>query len=533
MEGKSGTYLNGANAITGSQPGMRPQNGGSLAALRGGRILWPALLAGAAICSAFVLTAVPNAWMWESIRLLGIGIFLLFVLVWAFRFSNAGPKPAFLLWWLVLVSESLFWRAGDETANAVAYHGQFPTAAYGEVISCIFCLVAAILLWAPLRRQLGQLFTGDYKWLTLFALAVVASCAYAPRPSYSLAWSIKLVLVALCVVLCSIQVRDYRDTVSFLCFTFWGYLLVVLVPVVLGLMSGSPFDEDGRMSPIVSPDQLGPDAGAVFLLALTLYSRVRDEGLRRAAIVVGAGALIITILAGSKAGILSTFLAGTLFFILRGRVGSALSYIGIAVLLLFGLAFFTPLGSYFTHYAQTGDAGSLSGRTMLWNAVMPAIKQKPIVGHGYLASTFVEFQVNAVRWAAPHLHNGFVEVLYNNGLIGLILILMVNVVIGRNLIRVLRRARSDSAIHRFATGSFVIFAYLFVNGMTNASFGAKARPPFMLLIGLILVSHKLLEFVSVPSAAPSANAVQNLKPEAVTSADLVSGALTINPQRWQ
>ena len=129
---------------------------------------------------------------------------------------------------------------------------------------------------------------------------------------------------------------------------------------------------------------------------------------------------------------------------------------------------------------------------------MPAIQQKPILGHGYLASTFVEFQVNSVQWAASHLHNGFVEVLYNNGLIGLVLIVMINVVIVRNLLRVLRRAPSTSAIYRVGAGCLALYAHLLINGFFNSSFGGKARPPFMLLMGLVLVSGKLLELATNP-----------------------------------
>lgn len=529
MGHKSSTWLNGVGAIAG-QTGAEPHGGAPSSTSRSGRIARTVLIVGAAAASAIILMAVPLPWMWESIRVLGVGVVLLFLLVWSFRSPMAQSKTAFFIWGLVLVSECIFYRAGDETANALAFEGRFPTAAYGEVLCSVLCLVAVMFLWAPVRQYLGRLFTGDYKWLTFFAIVCVASCVYAPRSAYGLAWSIKLCVVALLLVLCSTQVHDLRDTVSFLRFSFWGYALVVLVPVVLGLLSESPFDEDGRMSPIVSPDALGPNAGAVFLLALTLYSRVKDEGLRKSAIFVGTGAFVVMILAGSKTGILAALFAGALFFVVRRRVGSAFGYVGIAVLLLIVLALSTPLGSYFTHYAESGDAGSFSGRTLLWNAVMPAIRQKPILGHGYLASTFVEFQVNAVRWAAPHLHNGFIEVLYNNGLIGLIPIVMINVVIVKNLFRILRRAPSDGAIYRLAAGCLAVWAHLFINGLFNASFGGKARPPFMLLVGLVLVSQKLLEFVPLPQRTA---AYTTLKTEPVTSGDLLPGAPTMNIHGWK
>jgi O-antigen ligase len=530
MAHKSSNGFNEVGAITDPQPEVQPHRAGSSATSRAGRITRTVLIVGAVACSALTLIAVPIPWMWESMRVLGVGVVLLFLLVWSFRSPMARSKTAFFIWGMVLASECIFFRSGDETANALAFQGQFPTAAYGEVLTCVLCLVTVMFLWAPVRRYLGRLFTGDYKWLTFFAIVCVASCVYAPRSAYGLAWSIKLCLVALLLALCSTQVHDFRDTVCFLRFTFWGYTLVVLLPVILGLLSDSPFDDEGRMSPIVSPDALGPNAGAVFLLALTLFSRVKDEGLRRSAIFVGTGAFLVMILAGSKTGILAALFAGTLFFVVRRRVGSAFGYVGIAILLLCVLALSTPLGSYFSNYADSGAAGSFSGRTLLWSAVIPAIRQKPILGHGYLASTFVEFQVNAVRWAAPHLHNGFIEVLYNNGLIGLVPIIMINVVIVKNLIRVLRRAPSDGAIYRLAAGCLAVWAHLFINGFFNASFGGKARPPFMLLIGLVLVSNKLLEFVPLPQRTA---AYTTLKAEPVTSGDLLPAAPTMNINGWR
>ena len=259
------------------------------------------------------------------------------------------------------------------------------------------------------------------------------------------------------------------------------------------------------MSTIVNPDALSADAAAVSVLALTLFSRVKGEGLRTSAVLVGTGAFVIAILAGGKAGIIGGVFAGVLFLVMRRRFGSAVGYLGVAILLACLLALSTPLGSYFSQYREAGKAATLTGRTVLWNAVMPAIRQSPILGHGYLASTFVQFQVNGVDWAAPQLHNGFVEVLYNNGLLGLIPIVFINFVIARNLINVLRRAPSTSAIYRVGAGCLALYVHLFLNGMSNASFGGRVRPPFILLLSLVLVSHKLVELVPHPvRAAPYA-----------------------------
>jgi O-antigen ligase len=131
---------------------------------------------------------------------------------------------------------------------------------------------------------------------------------------------------------------------------------------------------------------------------------------------------------------------------------------------------------------------------------MPTIRQKPILGHGYLSSEFVEFQVNAVEWAAPHLHNGFLEAVYNNGVPGLGVIVVICFIIPRNLYRVLRAASSTDPIYRIAAGCLALYAFLLINGFFNSSFGGKATAPFMLLLSLVVVSNKLLEIASRPSA---------------------------------
>jgi O-antigen ligase len=278
----------------------------------------------------------------------------------------------------------------------------------------------------------------------------------------------------------------------------WGYALIVLLPVTIAMLRGEMFDEQGRMSTVVSPNALSPNAGVVVLLALTLFSKRKGEGLQKSAIPLGIVACVIMILAGSKTGILAAIFAGTLFYLLRRRLGSAFSYVAAALVLICVLALSTPLGDYLHTYSERGGAESFSGRTILWSEVMPAIRQKPIVGHGYLASEFAVFQVNAMRWAAPHMHNGFMEALYNNGLIGLALILAVSIVIPRNLYRVLRLAPSTDPIYRIAAGCLSLYAFLLINGIFNSSFGGKASAPFMLFLALVVVSHKLLELSSQP-----------------------------------
>jgi O-antigen ligase len=495
MADKGSMWSNSARIGVGPEPRVQARVVESPLGSSSGRTGSAMLIGGVvAVCTFTLLRGVPAEWIWESLRVMAVGL----VLIAGFYFPRDQPKPAFVMWWLILISECTFFREGDIYAGVDAYQGKFPTAVYGEVVSWLLFLLAVLVCSARVHGYFGRLFAGDYKWSTLFALLCVACSLYAPRPSFGLVWAFKLSLTILILVLCSVRIHDFRDLISFLRFSIFAFLIIVLEPVVIAIYRGQMFDEEGRMSTVVSPNALSPNAGAVLLLALTLFFKRKDEGLHKSAILLAIVACAIMILAGSKTGILAAIFAGGLYFLVCRKFGKAIGYIATTAVLVAMLALSTPLGDYFHLYQERQGAGSFSGRTTLWNAVIPAIKRKPILGHGYLASEFISIQVNAVEWQAPHLHNGFLEALYNSGVIGFALMLAILIVIPWNLYRVLRRAPSTDRIYKVGAGCLALYAFLLINGFFNSSFGGKPTVPFMLLIALVLVSNKLLKLLSRP-----------------------------------
>jgi O-antigen ligase len=152
---------------------------------------------------------------------------------------------------------------------------------------------------------------------------------------------------------------------------------------------------------------------------------------------------------------------------------------------------FTPLAGHFTWYYSSGQLAGLSGRADLWRTVAPAIWQRPVIGHGYLASRFVALQMEHVPFGAGHMHNGFLEVLYNEGLVGLLLIIIIHLVIVKNLVKALRTCGPSSDLRPFIVGSIVLYLNLLINGLTNPYFGGRAEAPFMLLLVLVVISDNL------------------------------------------
>jgi len=485
MADKGTTWWNGTGVIT------RP---GSVSAPPSPRaeLIRTLLIAGAMTASSTLfLHLVPDEWMWECLRIMAVGL----VVLGSYYLPIGNAKPAFMIWFVMLIAECIFFREGDLNSSAAAYAGQFPTAAYGEALAWIMCFFAAFVCATRVPGFVKLLFERDYKWVTLFTLISVLSCAYTPRISLGGVWGFKLVLVTLLLLACSFRIRDFKDTISFLQYTIWAYAIIVLQPVIVAAMRGEMFDEEGRMSTIVSPNALSPNAAVVLLLTLTLFSNRKGQGLHKSAVLLGIVGLLVMILAGSKTGILACVIAGAIFYIIRGRLGTAFTYMAGTGVLVTVLVLTTPLGDYFHLYQDREGAESFSGRTILWKAVMPEIEHRPVAGHGYMATEFLMFQVNAVGWAAPHLHNGFLEAAYNTGAIGLFFMLMILIVISRNLYRVLRKVPKDDPLYQVAAGCFALFTFLVINGFFNSSFGGKCTAPFMVLLGLVVVSQKLIEMV--------------------------------------
>jgi hypothetical protein len=61
------------------------------------------------------------------------------------------------------------------------------------------------------------------------------------------------------------------------------------------------------------------------------------------------------------------------------------------------------------------------------------------------------------------------------------------------------RVPKDEYLYRVAAGCMALYSFLLINGFFNSSFGGKCTAPFMLLLGLVVVSHKLLELAPDPA----------------------------------
>jgi O-antigen ligase len=134
-----------------------------------------------------------------------------------------------------------------------------------------------------------------------------------------------------------------------------------------------------------------------------------------------------------------------------------------------------------------GRTSSLSGRTQIWAAVLPAAPNA-LLGAGYesfwMSSNVKIFQDNMVGWWHPEnlneAHNGYIEVYLNLGWIGLILIALI-------LVSGYRRAIAAFKVNPSVGG--LMLAYVIVSpvyAITEAGF--RSPDPMWIFLLLTIIS---------------------------------------------
>ena len=474
----AGTFLN----PTGESSLQRPQG-----RLRGG--FWIAALALftiAALAVFFELSSDQSI----SIIIAGSCFFLLmaFVIATSPEATVRGRNVVFALWWVLLGSEEVFSYVTED-----AEKGQVSTGAYSEAMIWVFVIFVFLLYSWKHAHYFRTLFSGPFKWISWFGIMCFLSCAYAEQPAFSLAWIIKLFLVILLLAACNQEIKDREDLCAFLTVSQWGFAFLVILPIIR--LFGNPEALAlGRLFDVgTAPTMLSVDAGLLVLFSLAL---AQPGGKKFGLYVFSIIGMAVMLLAAGKTGILGCVFGGVTFFMLRGKFKAAARF--ILVLLVVGalVMAFTPLGSYLKFYAGSDQAGSFTGRTEVWAAGWELIKAKILLGRGFMSSRFLAYKIS-ISWEPGHLHNGFLEVLYNNGLIGLFVMIMMHYWIIRNLVRVMRSVSADDTLHPLAVGGFAIYLDILINGLVSRTFGSRPDATFMVLFALIVLGDRLVKAANI------------------------------------
>jgi O-antigen ligase len=427
----------------------------------------------------------PSA-SWDLISLLSVVTVIFALLCGALSSPRTyHRRVAFLLWWILLTSEEVFSR-WSTSENAL--QNRFSFAAYSEAFIWFTVLIAMVIYTLGDAGYLRTIWSGPTRLLLTFAFVCLFSCAYTPQPLFALAWAFKLLLVVFVIQACRDHFVTAEDISLFFRVTLWAYAFLAILPLLRVLPDPSIAFEEGRLSKIASPTGLGASAGNLFLLALVFYYPLKA----RLSIVLAGLGLSILIFSGGKTGIASAIFSAVFFFVLQKKFGSVMRLIGSIAIVAAGIVLTTPVAGYFEMYGESGQAATISGRLPLWSAALPSILRSPILGHGFMSSRFVAIDIGGIPWDAGHMHNGFLEALYNDGIVGLILIVLMHAIILKNFVFLIcRHSLIEPKTFRICAGCLAIYANLLINGMFNASFGGRPEASFMTLMALVIVSDVL------------------------------------------
>jgi len=175
--------------------------------------------------------------------------------------------------------------------------------------------------------------------------------------------------------------------------------------------------------------------------------------------------LFMLVMAKSSTAILVATLGTGIYLLIRRRYltgefdGRRLT-ISLAVILLLGFhifyvvngrlpewnELFAPFGALFN------KSTDLTGRTDIWRLVLLEVQRHPVFGIGYGAFWLGEGSpsqmiINALHWIPLQAHNGYLDILNELGIVGLVIMAGVFVFHIRNLIKLTRIDREEAAIH--------------------------------------------------------------------------------------
>jgi O-antigen ligase len=414
--------------------------------------------------------------------LLGCSIFFaaLFVVRPVSGRAFAGEREAFLLstlvlWVFLMVSEAIFTHV-QTTASAAK--GDVATGAIYQALSWILSAAVLIFITSFRPTYVRRLFVGPLKWVSIFAIAVVISCPLSPKPSYSLALAFKLCLIVLTLHAIAEAIEDEKSTMRLFAAVFVGTLMIVSKALINQLLQPDAFS-GGRLPNV----GLSGTCGVLLLLCLLFFSLKKNLFF----VMCGTYAVVVMIVCGTKGGLIASFVSIMAFFVLLKRPAQALG-----VGFVFGLVFmfcvlFTPLGKSLEKYSEAGSASTLTGRTNLWAETWPNITSHPLLGNGYRASRFLSEDVPGVFKDAGNMHNSFLEVLYNNGLAGLIPIAVIIILTVGNLKTVILRPPTLE-LRYYAAAALALEIHFVVWGLVAVTFGGQPDDRFMTFFALLVIS---------------------------------------------
>ena len=358
------------------------------------------------------------------------------------QFSERVEVPVWdlVVSWLILfpllsfVSNGVFWFQASTLNNALTQ--QFGALARADNSSAdntantlLVLLVLIAILFSKFKAVLNLL--GRYKVFVAIVVWPMLSCVWSQLPIVSLEWSI-LAAFELLFAFYLFQRFSSKQIMQLMLTFGWICLAISICVAVLLPQYGIDHSEaEGAWRGMYFHKNLCSMA-TVFLLLVSFYAptpTLLSKLLRTAYVCTSIFVVIMTRSATGKAALLFS-----LAFVIFTKLAALFRFKDRAAVLAFGSVIGVAAISAGVIYERDitlalGKDPTLTGRTEIWEAIMPSITKHPLLGYGYRAfwRGYQGESANAslaAHWAITSAHNAYLEVWLTLGAIGVFLILI-------------------------------------------------------------------------------------------------------------
>lgn len=301
------------------------------------------------------------------------------------------------------------------------------------------------------------------KCLCFLVLLAIVSAAWSQDTVGTLRQGIALLLTTLFGI--EIAVRySIRKQLRLACIVL-GSVVLLSIPVQI-FLAGDLSVWFGVFSNKNTFGRIIVFAAAAFL---SRPRRSRRDTLLIVGLMVIAGALVVAShSAGSLVELVAIAMISWALSALRWRPSRLIITAALSLLIAIPTVYLA-LNNLDRVTAVLGRDTTLNGRTELWRFVGEGIASRPILGHGY--GVFWEFSSQeatrirgAIGWDAPSAHDGYMDLLLDVGLVGLLLYAVAYAVTVRRAVVLFRRGPASDIIW-----PLLLLAEIFLCQITEAS----------------------------------------------------------------
>lgn len=265
-------------------------------------------------------------------------------------------------------------------------------------------------------------------WLLLYGVLGIVSAIWSERPDFTLYRAVELTIFLILSVDAMATARDLRTMVKFqMIFAAVVIVLVMLVPSGLTIAEMHSSEVPGTVAGVAFVGLLvrGPMWRLLYLVILAAIVFGTSAG-TFVSIAIGLGIMLVS-LRGRWAGVGAILLAGVV------GLGAAADF---------------DFDRYIFWGKSESDIRTGSGRLLVWEWVLrEKISQKPVLGYGFgVGETLARMSDPAFSTLQMmHMHSAGMSALANLGVVGLLLLLVLLVDLGRSSWK-LSRARAGPAL---------------------------------------------------------------------------------------